>query len=98
MSFSPYNVKRFEILEKLYRNPINYYDYDYYNSEDQGAANFLIFSLLIPFIHREGLVGQQARDALLLIMSLSAENQRVAQHIAENTYFCPVRRCGCLSL
>lgn len=98
MSFSPYNVKRFVILEKLYRNPINYYDYDYYNSEDQGAANFLIFSLLIPFIHREGLVGQQARDALLLIMSLSAENQRVAQHIAENTYFCPVRRCGCLSL
>lgn len=97
MSFSPYNVKRFEILEKLYRNPINY-DADYYYSEDQGAANFLIFSLLIPFIHRVGLVGQQARDALLLIMSLSAENQRVAQHIAENTYFCPVRRCGCLSL
>ncbi|CDQ92158.1 unnamed protein product [Oncorhynchus mykiss] len=68
----------------------------FHTSEDQGAANFLIFSLLIPFIHREGLVGQQARDALLLIMSLSAENQRVAQHIAENTYFCPVRRGVCL--
>ncbi|XP_038837528.1 protein FAM160A1-like [Salvelinus namaycush] len=66
----------------------------FHTSEDQGAANFLIFSLLIPFIHREGLVGQQARDALLLIMSLSAENQRVAQHIAENTYFCPVLATG----
>ena len=63
----------------------------FHTSEDQGAANFLIFSLLIPFLHREGGVGQQARDALLLIMSLSAENQRVAEHIAQNTYFCPVR-------
>lgn len=62
----------------------------FHTSEDQGAANFLIFSLLIPFIHREGTVGQQARDALLFIMSLSAENSMVANHIVENTYFCPV--------
>uniref|UniRef100_A0A8C0S5L1 FHF complex subunit HOOK-interacting protein C-terminal domain-containing protein n=1 Tax=Canis lupus familiaris TaxID=9615 RepID=A0A8C0S5L1_CANLF len=62
----------------------------FHTSEDQGAANFLIFSLLIPFIHREGTVGQQARDALLFIMSLSAENNMVARHIVENTYFCPV--------
>uniref|UniRef100_A0A671K800 Protein FAM160A1-like n=1 Tax=Sinocyclocheilus anshuiensis TaxID=1608454 RepID=A0A671K800_9TELE len=66
----------------------------FHTSEDQGAANFLIFSLLIPFIHREGSVGQQARDALLLIMALSAENHVVAKHIAENTYFCPVLATG----
>ncbi|MBN3281209.1 F16A1 protein, partial [Polyodon spathula] len=66
----------------------------FHASEDQGAANFLIFSLLIPFIHREGIVGQQARDALLFIMSLSAENHVVAKHIAENTYFCPVLATG----
>ncbi|KAJ8335654.1 hypothetical protein SKAU_G00389960 [Synaphobranchus kaupii] len=66
----------------------------FHTSEDQGAANFLIFSLLIPFIHREGRVGQQARDALLLIMSLSAENHTVAEHIAQNTYFCPVLATG----
>ncbi|XP_012718336.2 protein FAM160A1 [Fundulus heteroclitus] len=66
----------------------------FHTSEDQGAANFLIFSLLIPFIHREGTVGQQARDALLLIMALSAENERVARHVAENTYFCPVLATG----
>ncbi|KAM9857182.1 FHF complex subunit HOOK-interacting protein 1A [Aulostomus maculatus] len=66
----------------------------FHTSNDQGATNFLIFSLLIPFIHREGTVGQQARDALLLIMSLSAENQRVAKHVAENTYFCPVLATG----
>ncbi|XP_023579449.1 protein FAM160A1 isoform X2 [Octodon degus] len=66
----------------------------FHTSEDQGAANFLIFSLLIPFIHREGTVGQQARDALLFIMSLSAENSVVAHHIVENTYFCPVLATG----
>uniref|UniRef100_A0A8C8VDS7 Family with sequence similarity 160 member A1 n=1 Tax=Pelusios castaneus TaxID=367368 RepID=A0A8C8VDS7_9SAUR len=66
----------------------------FHTSEDQGATNFLIFSLLIPFIHREGTVGQQARDALLFIMSLSAENNVVADHIVENTYFCPVLATG----
>lgn len=66
----------------------------FHTSEDQGAANFLIFSLLIPFIHREGTVGQQARDALLFIMSLSAENNVVANHIVESTYFCPVLATG----
>ncbi|XP_072112158.1 FHF complex subunit HOOK-interacting protein 1A isoform X1 [Mobula birostris] len=65
----------------------------FHTSEDQGAANFLIFSLLIPFIHREGGVGQQARDALLFIMSISSEHD-VAKHIVENTYFCPVLATG----
>ncbi|XP_070710957.1 FHF complex subunit HOOK-interacting protein 1A-like [Pempheris klunzingeri] len=66
----------------------------FHTSADQGAANFLLFSLLIPYTHRQGAVGQQARDALLLIMSLSASDPRVAQHIAENTYFCPVLATG----
>lgn len=63
----------------------------FHSSQDQGAANFLLFSLLIPFIHRGGTVGAQARDALTLIMSLSSQNSLVAKHIVENTYFCPVR-------
>ncbi|XP_057710435.1 FHF complex subunit HOOK-interacting protein 1A-like isoform X2 [Corythoichthys intestinalis] len=66
----------------------------FHTSEDQGAANFLLFSLLIPYTHRQGPVGQQAREALLLIMSLSASEPRVAQHIAQNTYFCPVLATG----
>ncbi|XP_034412662.1 protein FAM160A1-like [Cyclopterus lumpus] len=66
----------------------------FHTSEDQGATNFLLFSLLIPYTHRQGSVGQQARDALLLIMSLSASDPRVARHIAENTYFCPVLATG----
>ncbi|XP_023683417.2 FHF complex subunit HOOK-interacting protein 1A-like [Paramormyrops kingsleyae] len=66
----------------------------FHASEDQGAANFLIFSLLIPFTHREGAVGRQAREALLFIAALSAENRLVARYIVENTYFCPVLATG----
>uniref|UniRef100_A0A9J7YBP8 FHF complex subunit HOOK-interacting protein C-terminal domain-containing protein n=1 Tax=Cyprinus carpio carpio TaxID=630221 RepID=A0A9J7YBP8_CYPCA len=66
----------------------------FHSSQDQGAANFLLFSLLFPFIHRDGTVGAQARDALTLIMSLSSHNNLVAKHIVENTYFCPVLATG----
>lgn len=56
----------------------------------QGSTNLLIFSLLVPFIHRDGAIGQQARDALLLVMAASASHESVARYIAENSYFCPV--------
>lgn len=51
---------------------------------------FIIFSLLIPFVHREGALGQQARDALLLCMVLSKNNQAVAEYIAHQSTVCPV--------
>ena len=35
-------------------------------------------------------IGQQARDALLLIMQLSHRNEPIAKYIVENTNFCPV--------
>lgn len=59
-------------------------------SLDHGPARFLIFSLLIPYIHHEGGVGQQARDALLLIMALSAKHHDIGRYIAQNSDFCPV--------
>lgn len=62
---------------------------------NHGPARFLIFSLLIPFIHREGRIGQQARDALLLIMSLSSKHPHIGQYIAENSDFCPVSILSC---
>lgn len=57
---------------------------------DHGPAKFLIFSLLIPYVHREGTVGQEARDALLLIMALSAKHENIGRYVAENSHFCPV--------
>jgi hypothetical protein len=50
----------------------------------------VIFTLLIPFVHREGGIGQQARDALLLCMSLSKKNENVGSYIAEHSNVCPV--------
>ncbi|XP_060909106.1 FHF complex subunit HOOK-interacting protein 1B [Labrus mixtus] len=64
----------------------------------QGSTNLLIFSLLVPFIHRDGAIGQQARDALLLVMATSASNEAVARYIAENSYFCPVLATGLSAL
>ncbi|GBL98469.1 UPF0518 protein GE18198, partial [Araneus ventricosus] len=55
---------------------------------------FLIFSLLIPFVHREGAIGQQARDALLLCMALSRRNESIGVYIAEHSNFCPVLATG----
>lgn len=55
------------------------------------SSDLPLFSLLVPFIHREGAVGQQARDALLLVMATSAADRAVARYIAHNSYFCPVR-------
>ncbi|XP_068185411.1 FHF complex subunit HOOK-interacting protein 1B [Antennarius striatus] len=64
----------------------------------QGSTNLLIFSLLVPFIHRDGAIGQQARDALLLVMAASASHQAVARYITENSYFCPVLATGLSAL
>ncbi|XP_061164150.1 FHF complex subunit HOOK-interacting protein 1B-like isoform X2 [Saccostrea echinata] len=63
-------------------------------STNHGPTKFLIFSLLIPYLHREGKVGQQARDALLLIMTISARNPHIGLYIAENSDFCPVLATG----
>ncbi|XP_068122571.1 FHF complex subunit HOOK-interacting protein 1B [Hyperolius riggenbachi] len=63
-----------------------------------GAANLMIFSLLVPFIHHEGVIGQQARDALLLIMAMSSDNPTMARYITENSFFCPILATGLSAL
>ncbi|KAF2366466.1 Retinoic acid induced 16-like protein [Trinorchestia longiramus] len=65
---------------------------------EQGDAKFLIFSLLLPFVHREGDLGQQARDALLLCMALSNTNPHVGQYIADTSNFCPLLAAGMCGL
>lgn len=59
-----------------------------------GKNKFIIFNLLIPHIHREGGVGQQARDAMLLCMSLSKKNDEVGLYIADQSNICPVLATG----
>ncbi|CAD7081204.1 unnamed protein product [Hermetia illucens] len=60
----------------------------------QGSTNFIIFSLLIPYVHREGTLGHQARDALLLCMSLSQKNSNVGTYIAQYSSMCPLLVTG----
>lgn len=54
------------------------------------SNQFVMFSLLVPFVHRDGVVAQQARDDLLLIMALLSAQDRVSQHIVNSSDFCPV--------
>ncbi|XP_046395520.1 FHF complex subunit HOOK interacting protein 1B isoform X2 [Ischnura elegans] len=65
---------------------------------DEAPAKFLIFSLLIPFVHQEGAVGQQARDALLLCMSVSQMNEDVGTYIAESSNICQFLASGLCGL
>ena len=60
------------------------------NHNHTQIAKLSVFSLLIPFVHREGNVGIWARDAMLLCMALSSVDARLGTYIAEETDFCPV--------
>lgn len=55
--------------------------------ENDKTRTFIIFSLLLPFVHREDSIGMRARDALLLGMSLSKKNNEVASYIADHSNF-----------
>ncbi|XP_034249822.1 UPF0518 protein GI14169 isoform X2 [Thrips palmi] len=67
---------------------------DLFFSVEHGKTDFMLFSLLIPFVHREEGIGQQARHALLLCMSLSKKNEHVAQYITQHSNVCPVLATG----
>uniref|UniRef100_A0A146LRN8 UPF0518 protein AGAP011705 n=1 Tax=Lygus hesperus TaxID=30085 RepID=A0A146LRN8_LYGHE len=58
------------------------------------TGRFIVFSLLIPFVHREGTLGQQARDALLHCMKISKINHNIAEFIAIHSDICPVLATG----
>lgn len=49
---------------------------------------FVIFSILMRFLHSDGHVGSQARDALLLCISLSKTHEGIGRFIATGTDFC----------
>ncbi|KAG8537043.1 hypothetical protein GDO81_025174, partial [Engystomops pustulosus] len=70
----------------------------FFQDGQEGTANLLIFSLLVPFIHHEGVIGQQARDALLLIMAMSSDNPTMARYITDNSFFCPILATGLSAL
>ncbi|XP_024078828.3 FTS and Hook-interacting protein-like, partial [Terrapene carolina triunguis] len=70
----------------------------FHRPTEQGPGDLLLFSLLVPFIHHEGPTGQQARDALLLLLAMAASNHAVATYITGSSYFCPVLATGLSAL
>ncbi|KAL2748151.1 FHIP family protein AAEL005291-like isoform X1 [Vespula maculifrons] len=66
----------------------------FFHSTSTGKNKFIIFTLLIPHVHREGGIGQQSRDAMLLCMSLSKKNDEVGLYIADQSNICPVLATG----
>lgn len=67
-------------------------------SNGGNQTNFIIFSLLIPYVHCDGSIGHQARDALLLCMSLSQKNSNIGTYIANHSSMSPVLVTGLCGL
>lgn len=67
-------------------------------SNGGNQTNFIIFSLLIPYVHCDGSIGHQARDALLLCMSLSQKNSNIGAYIANHSSMSPVLVTGLCGL
>ncbi|KAF6215997.1 hypothetical protein GE061_000334 [Apolygus lucorum] len=66
----------------------------FFDNKDSENPKFIVFSLLIPFVHREGTLGQQARDALLHCMKISKMNLNIAEFIAIHSDICPYLATG----
>ncbi|CAI2348048.1 unnamed protein product [Caenorhabditis sp. 36 PRJEB53466] len=58
------------------------------------SNQFVVFTELIPFLYSSGDTGQLARDAVLLILSVSAEDKSIAEYVTERTSFCQVLTTG----
>ncbi|RWS30496.1 hypothetical protein B4U80_04236 [Leptotrombidium deliense] len=92
--FAPYNDKEdvnVPSVSEITSSPQIISKFSYLHKPE---SRFLIVSLLIPFVHREGPIGQQARDSLLVILSLSRTQEAIGAYIAEHSNFCPVLATG----
>ncbi|VBB26324.1 unnamed protein product [Acanthocheilonema viteae] len=97
-NFTPSNTDRHfvlllnQICAKLAEDAtLLHFFFDFDNDCDE---QFLVFSLLTPYLYDFGEVGQLARDALLLILSASRRLKRIAAFIAVKSNFCPVVATG----
>ena len=63
-------------------------------------SKFLIFTQLIPHMHNMSEIGNRARDALLLCLSLAAQlpSSNLSRFITVDSNFCQVQHCCCLKL
>ena len=59
-------------------------------SHDVTRNEYFVFSSLVPLLHLRGVTGAKARDALLLILSLSDRDTEVANYLTSKSDICPV--------
>ncbi|XP_025425903.1 UPF0518 protein AGAP011705 isoform X2 [Sipha flava] len=62
--------------------------------ENTKNSKCIILSLLVAFIHRDGSIGEEARDALLIFVSLSRQNDILANIITSKSNVSPVLATG----
>ncbi|XP_026809677.1 UPF0518 protein AGAP011705 isoform X2 [Rhopalosiphum maidis] len=62
--------------------------------ENTKNSKCVILSLLMAFIHRDGSIGEEARDALLIFVSLSRQNDTLANIITSKSNVSPVLATG----
>lgn len=74
-------------------------DLFFIESQVHMQSRFLVFTQLVPHLHSSGEVGNRARDAILLCLSLADQLpvSNLTHFIASECNFCQVR-CGCSSL
>ena len=81
-----------ELLDYFYRCP-DELESDEVKENSNEESEFILLSVLVSFVHREGKTGQYARDALVHCMALSRKNEAVGSYIAKNSNFCTVSFC-----
>ena len=57
---------------------------------DGSVSSCVVFSLLVEFVHGDGVVGVTAREALLRCTRLSADSPPLAEFIVQHSDFCEV--------
>nr|CAH8852676.1 unnamed protein product [Trichobilharzia regenti] len=55
---------------------------------------YMIFSLLVPLVHRNDTLGDSARDSFLLIFAISKKDDQLGQYLAYESDICPVLATG----
>ncbi|XP_073999431.1 FHIP family protein AGAP011705 isoform X2 [Rhodnius prolixus] len=68
----------------------DHYIHSFFDYTIAQHPKFVIFSLLIPYVHSEGTIGQKARENLLLCMELSKKHDLIAEIIALYSDICLV--------
>lgn len=67
---------------------------DLFLVHEQNLTKFVIFELLVQYMHRDDAIGMQARDALLLCLSLSRRHSAITTYLRDHSNICLLLATG----